>query len=364
MGVFAILPRYVGRQFVQSFLLLLIILSSVIVLFELIEMVRRISGRPDSSFGIALQMTLLKVPQTLELLFHFTVLFSAMFTFWRLTRNHELVVARAAGVSVWQFLLPVVMVAALIGVARVSVINPLGAAMYSRFEEMANRYIYGLTSIIEISPNGLWLRQQDEDGSSIIFAERAEPDRLLLRGVTVFLFDPEDRHQGRIDAASAALQDGHWLLRDAWVSRGPNDREFVPELERPTRLTLDSIQDSFASPHRLSFWQLPGFIATLEQIGFSSIRHRLHYQSLLAQPLLLVAMVLFAAAFSLRLTRRGGHVLLVAAGVGTGFMLFLMTDVMRALGQTETIPIALAAWTPAAVSVLVGTALLLHLEDG
>ncbi len=364
MVLFTTLSRYIARQFILYFTTMLLVLSSIIILFEFIEMVRRISDRPEATLGVALQLTLFKVPQTIELLFHFAVLFSAMFTFWRLTRSNELVVARGAGVSVWQFIAPVLVAAALIGALRVSVLNPVGALLYARFDALERHYIYGLSNVIDISPNGLWLRQDDADGSSIFFAERAEPGQLLLHQVVIFQYDANGRYRGRIDAATAALHPGYWELHDTWSSLGTVPQRHVAEIHWPTPLTPESIQDSFASPQRLSFWRLPAFIRVLQRVGFSTVRHRLHYQSLLAQPLLLVAMVLFAAAFSLRLTRRGGHLLLVVAGVATGFMLFVMNDVMRAFGLTETIPVALAAWTPAVVSTLVGTAMLLYLEDG
>ena len=85
---------------------------------------------------------------------------------------------------------------------------------------------------------------------------------------------------------------------------------------------------------------------------------------MLAQPVLLAAMVLFAATFSLRHTRRGGSLVMIGAGVLTGFILFVLNDVMLALGLAETIPVAMAAWLPAGISLLIGTSLLLHLEDG
>ncbi len=47
----------------------------------------------------------------------------------------------------------------------------------------------------------------------------------------------------------------------------------------PTDLTVDRVQESFASPDTLSVWALPGFISLLERSGFSAIRHRLHFQT-------------------------------------------------------------------------------------
>ena len=75
-------------------------------------------------------------------------------------------------------------------------------------------------------------------------------------------------------------------------------------------------------------------------------------------------MVLIAATFSLRMQRRGGTTMMIAGGVASGFLLYLLSDVVFALGLSSAIPVALAAWTPTGVSWLLGSSLLLHLEDG
>ena len=102
----------------------------------------------------------------------------------------------------------------------------------------------------------------------------------------------------------------------------------------------------------------------LAKFDWLAVKHRLQWHSVLSVPLLLFAMVLLAATFSLRLTRRGGTGLLIAGGVTAGFVLFFMTDLVLALGLSGKIPVVLAAWTPAGVSTLLGLSLLFHLEDG
>ena len=59
----------------------------------------------------------------------------------------------------------------------------------------------------------------------------------------------------------------------------------------------------------------------------------------------------------------------VGNSVGPGTVIpfwytFFLTDIVHALGLSANIPILLAAWTPAGVSMLVGLAMLFHLEDG
>ena len=365
MGPFNTFSRYVARQFVAWFGVMMLTLAMIILLFELVEMLRRGAGH-DLTLGLALQMSLLKLPDTLSVLFHFAVLFAAMFTFWRLTRSQELVVARASGVSAWQFLAPVVLAAALIGVAKVTLINPLSATMMARFETIDKRIFHGIASdTLEISESGLWLRQRDADGISVIYAADADARGLTLSDLTVFLYSLDHGYRGRIDAPTGRLAAGFWDIRDAWVSLVGTPRpEFVDRHRLPSNLTPERIQESFAAPETLSFWELPAFIETLEATGFSAVRHRLHYEVLLAQPLFLSAMVLFAAAFSLRQTRRGGAGVMILAGLMTGFVIFVLNDVIVALGLAQNIPILLAAWTPAAFSCLIGMTALLHLEDG
>ena len=122
----------------------------------------------------------------------------------------------------------------------------------------------------------------------------------------------------RVEAPRARLLPGQWVLEDAVVfnadrSAGPRQAVLFP-----TELTPDRIENSFASPDTLSFWALPGFIEVLEAAGFSAVRHRLHFQSLLALPVLACAMALLSAGFSMRSSRRGGVARMLAAGVAGG----------------------------------------------
>ncbi len=136
------------------------------------------------------------------------------------------------------------------------------------------------------------------------------------------------------------------------------------QLRLETTLTPRKIEESFASPDTMSFWDLPGFINLLEESGFPAQRHRLHYNVLLARPFLLCAMVLVAATFSLRMQRRGGATFMIVGGVISGFLLYFLSDIVFALGLSGKVPVGLAAWTPTVVSLMFGASMLLHLEDG
>jgi lipopolysaccharide export system permease protein len=168
----------------------------------------------------------------------------------------------------------------------------------------------------------------------------------------------------RIDAKRALLHDGSWEVQDGTEWRPGKPLVPFDTLAVGTNLSASKIQESFASPETMSFWELPGFIRLLDASGFSSQKHRLYFNALLARPFLFAAMVLIAASFSLRMQRRGGATLMIGAGVASGFALYFLSDVVFALGLSASVPIALAAWTPTGITWLLGATLLLHLEDG
>jgi lipopolysaccharide export system permease protein len=224
-------------------------------------------------------------------------------------------VARAAGVSAWGFLSGPVLVALLFGLLGIAAVSPVSSVMLARAERLDASFLRAGGGVSALAGGRLWLRQADhglEPGGVAVLSGR--PARLLasdrggeflLTEVTVWRLSAGDRALARIEAPSARLLRGQWLLADA-VLFGPDRLPAPPTIiALPTDLTPDRIENSFASPDTLSFWALPGFIAVLEQAGFSALRHRLQFQSMLSAPALAVAMALLAAGFSMRNARRG-----------------------------------------------------------
>jgi lipopolysaccharide export system permease protein len=371
------LSAYIARQYFAWFCGVFGAMVSVTFLLDYIELIRRSGTRTQASWGVLLEMAALKLPHTAQDVMPFAILFGTMLAFWRLTRSNELVVARAAGVSVWGFLTPAILVALLVGVVAVTLFNPIASAMEASYEKLDNRILRQAGDPLSLSNAGLWLRQSDAADGQIIFHgdKLTSPELplhtnlplhadLLLSNVSVYFLNRRSEFTSRIEARSARLDGGFWVIEDGQRFRPNESPEAFGEMRLPTSLTASKIEESLASPDTMSFWELPGFIALLEQSGFSAQRHRLHFNVLLARPFLFCAMVLVAATFSLRMQRRGGAAMLIVSGVLAGFLLYFLSDIVFALGVSAKIPVLLAAWTPAGVSMIFGASMLLHLEDG
>ncbi|MBK18002.1 MAG: LPS export ABC transporter permease LptG [Rhodospirillaceae bacterium] len=364
MRVHPTFAAYISRQFLTWWFGIFLILVALIGLFDTIEITRRTASLKNVAITDVMAMVLFKLPHLAQKAIPFTILFGGMMTFWRLNRHHELVVARSSGVSAWEFLTPVLVVAALIGVVKITVYSPFASAMMFKYEQLEARYFKGDHSLAAISGKGLWLRQPMPGGNYILHASKITPSTMSLQKVIIFQFRGTENFISRLDADAATLGINQWHLENVRVTAPEKPLKTVSNLSIPTNLTLENIQDSFAKPETMSFWALPGFIEILEKAGFSGLRHRLYWHSQLADPALLCAMILFAAGFTMRPARRGGATGIVIVGVATGVLIYFTTDVAYALGLSSRLPVFLAAWSPATVGCLLGAGLLFHLEDG
>jgi lipopolysaccharide export system permease protein len=363
MNMSLTLALYIARRFTAAVLIVFGAFLALAMSIDLADLFNHASERnmpTDVVFG----MSILKLPNIGMKILPFAVLFGAILSFARLSRTHELVAARAAGVSAWQFLTPPLIAAVALGMVATMALSPISASLLSQYARLEAKYIRGQASQLAVGSTGLWLRQGDANHQSVIHALRVSDQGTRLGEVIVFLYDGPDRLAGRIDAAAAVLHDRFWRLERTWVS-GPDGRPVrVPSYDLPTDLTPARIQESFASPDTISFWDLPRFIAAAENAGFSANRHRLHWFALVGLPLLFTAMVLLAASFSFRLARMGRIPHLVLAAALSGFAVYFLGDVTQALGISGILPAALAAMAPAACALLIGLTLLFYEEDG
>lgn len=359
------LGRYFGLHFLQATLLTFGGIFALIALVDYIELMRHSIGERNVSAWLVAQTSFYRVPQLAERVLPFTVLIAAMASFLSLSRRLELVVARSAGVSAWQFVAPAILVAALLGALTTMLYNPIAAALQEKSKRLEQQ-ISGAypQSGLQATQTGFWIRQRAPDGQAIIHAATSSEQGLKLGGVTIFAFDQDGAYRERIEARTATLGSGLWELTDARIY-GEN----VPPLDRDvhslrTNLTAAQVRESFATPEAVSFWELPSYISTAENSGLKAAGYRLQYQKLLSRPFLLTAMVMLAAAVSLRFFRFGGVQPMILAGIGAGFLLYVLSKVADDLSKAEMMSATVAAWSPVAVGGLAGFVALLFQEDG
>ncbi|HMI13914.1 MAG TPA: LptF/LptG family permease, partial [Bradyrhizobium sp.] len=238
------LSAYIARQFFVWFCGVFGTMVSVTFLLDYIELIRRGGTRAQATWGTLLEMAALKLPHTAQDVMPFAILFGTMLVFWRLTRSNELVVARAAGVSVWGFLAPAILVALLVGVVAVTVFNPIASAMEASYEKLDKRILRQAGDPLSLSHTGLWLRQSDAAGGQIVFhGDKSTAPELLLRNVSVYFLNRLSEFTSRIEARAARLDGGFWVIEDGQRFTPGEPPQSFNELRIATNLTTTKIEE-------------------------------------------------------------------------------------------------------------------------
>lgn len=343
--------------------------TGTILLVDLVEQLRS-TGARSASLGLlgALHLTALKTPQLLEQTLPFVVLVGVMLAMTQLNRRSELVAMRAAGVSAWRFLAPVIALAAALGAFSTLVLNPLGARLYSRYEMERAAYLSDGQRRAATADEAIWLRQGDELGQIVISARSVDPGQARLIEAVFFFFEFDKagrlRFAHRVRAATADLRPGFWQLTGVIDAAPGKPPQSSPHLAIPTRLEPTALLDRYVSPQTLSVYRLPRVIEDAEAAGLTPTRYELRWQSLLAAPLLFSAMAGLGAVFSLRFNRLSGGAAWATIGLGAGFILFFVGQLSSAFATAQVLPPLIAIWAPPLSGVLASFAILGYLEDG
>lgn len=338
---------------------------ALIFLVDFVEMLRRGEGQADIGLGVLFQMAAYRAPTFAEQAMPFSILLGAMTALLALSRSNELVIARGAGLSVWQFLASGCAVAFALGIIAITVYNPVATYLREEQARIEAETFGASKSLIARGPaGGVWLRQEGMDGQTVMHATRGRQKGVILDNVTVQVFNSAHQFVERVQAQTAELHDDHWELKDAWTLSEEGDPHFYGNYLISTFLTRTQIQESIADPESISFWDLPGFIDHAQRAGLSTTPYRLQFQQLLSRPFVLTAMVLIAAVVSMRPFRFGNIGQMVVIGVAAGFLFFVFTKIMSSLGAADMLSPAAATWLPVIVVMLAGLTILLYQEDG
>ncbi|MCY1315859.1 LPS export ABC transporter permease LptG [compost metagenome] len=355
------LGRYFFIRYVITTFWFLVGIFSLIFIIDFSEQASRLANLPHYSITGALLMTALRIPLILQQTIPFVALFSAMAALISLNRRYELVVTRAAGISVWQFLRPFVLGAFLFGVLAVVALNPLAAWGTKRGEALLAEWGASRSSDSGSIP---WLRQIYNGTDTIIGARSVQDNGTTLLNVTVIHFDPQGTIILRQDATSAKLEDGYWLLNEVTETRNGQLPRRLKTAQLSTNLKAEFVQERLAKADSIQFFDLPAKIEVARSFGFSTNGMETQFHSMLSLPLLLVAMTLIAACVSLKFSRFNQSSSVILGGILSGFVLYVVTVLVKAFGSSGIVPPFVAAWLPVVVAMALGSTILLNQEDG
>jgi LPS export ABC transporter permease LptG/LPS export ABC transporter permease LptF len=362
-----LLDEYVLRLYAANFLLSLGALAMLLLVFAFFDLISDIV-RNQTPFVIVGEYLFNLIPNIVSTVTPLCSLLAVLVTFGSLNRSSELTAMKATGISLYRVLAPILVLAAIL------------ATTLFGFDEYylpgANRRQEQLRSEIKNKPAQTFIpgRQfisgrTDRNGepARIFYYVAFDPDRDMFAYLTVFEFDPQTfTLQRRIFAQNVSWDPivDRWHFDNGWERTFAGD--IITSYQPFTSSTFPEIREQpgyFKKEDKpsdeMSYGELDRYIADLSQSGFDTVKFRVQLDNKLSVPAITFVMAILAVPFAVSMGKRGGLVG-IATAIGVAIAYWVVADVFSSMGNVNSLPPLLAAWSPDLLFGLAGGYLLLR----
>jgi LPS export ABC transporter permease LptG/LPS export ABC transporter permease LptF len=363
-----LLDDYVMREFLTNFGLVLAAFTALFLFFTFFELTGDIIRNRTPLVTVG-EYLLNLIPYIVYAVTPLCSLVAVLITFGALNRSSELTAMKATGISLYRVVTPVLVVAAM-----------LAGALFVFGESYlppANRRQEALLAVIKNKPAQTFLRpdrrwisgQTGATGTParIFYYQFFDPDKDMFANLTVFELDPSTFELKRRIFATTAHWDAaasQWVFNNGWqrAFEGEAISDYKPfsvstfsEIrEQPGYFKKEDLQSE-----EMSYGELSHYIVDLKQSGFDTMRLRVQLMRKIAAPLVTLVMAILAVPFALTMGKKGS-LAGIGTAIGVAISYWVVEGVFAAMGNVNTLPPLLAAWSPDLLFGMAGAYLLLR----
>jgi lipopolysaccharide export system permease protein len=346
-------------QFLRLFLVSLFAFLSVYLIVEFFE---RIDDFLESGtqFKHAVGYFVYKIPLILTQVGPAAVLIASVFSLLLLGHNNEMTAMRACGLNLYQISLPILVWGAIGSVALLLAGEYLIPITNKKLNHIVQVYIYRKTPQGVVRRNKIWYRSENR---IIWHIQSFDPDRNVLKGVTLYRLSPKGLVGERFDAETVVWDGKSWLFRNGLhrvfpgkgkVEAKPFAQTNIPVLERP-----EDFKQIRKEPGEMRLGEMTDYIDGLRANGIDATKYVVDFHKKMAYPLVGIIMALVGIPFSLHTGRSGGLARSIMVTLLIGFSYFILFYTGISLGHAGKLPPLVAAWATNIIFLAGGTYLMI-----
>jgi LPS export ABC transporter permease LptG len=363
-----ILDEYVMREFLRNFGLVLTAFIAMFLIFTFFELIGDIIRYRTPLVTVG-DYLLNLIPFILYNVTPVCSLVAILITFGALNRSSELTAMKATGTSLYRIVAPALVVAALLS-ALLFVFDEAYLPAANRRQEALLSVIKGKPAQTYLRPDRKWMTGQTnglDEPTRIFYYQFFDQNRDQFANLTVFEFQPGTFNLTRRIFATSATWDSTtnvWSFENGWQrtfagSGVSNYDTFTHNTFREIHEQPSYFKKEDRQSQQMSYSELSDYITDLRQSGFDTTRLRVQLNRKLAYPLITLVMAIIAIPFSLTSGKRGS-IAGMGTAIGVAIAYWVIGNIFENLGNVNSLPATLAAWSPDMLFAMVGSYLLLR----
>ena len=355
----SVLSRYLIKIYLEKFFLVLLVVTSALILSNTFDLLHRIRGI-HLKYDVFMQLVFLKTPYLILELLPLIVMLTTFLMHFILTKRNELFVIWGCGISIYRALLPIIILNLVIGIAGITIFNPLSTYMLVKYETLESKFTDKKTSYLTLSSLGVMISEHYDAENRIYVARSVVVPENKMLNVSIFFTDNDNNFLHRIEAKKASFASGKIIMHDVSLFSSDNIRKDYEEYSIPSHLLITNLVEGVTAPDHLTFWQLPEAISKLSNAGFPTFKHQLYYAKLLLKPLSMIAYVFLAICFisnDMRSKNRMNH---LSMGMFIGLVVYLLSQIFSNILAYNDTSVIWAVFVPIMMVILGSNFAILH----
>ena len=338
-----IIERYLAREILRIFGAVLAVVVSIYVIVEFFERLEKFMKAGIDLDRMALYFAY-RVPFMISEVVPIAVLLAVILTLGLMQKDNEILALRAAGVSIYYLVRPILTMGVLFTIFHLivlEVIVPITMDKANRMWIVEVRKKYS----IKAAEQDVWLRG-DKHISNV---GHYDPQTKTVRRITHNVFDDDFKLVKRIDAASGVYTDGQWVLNGVLLQTYDSavegyQAQYRSELAVELEFLPDDLKRLVRKANEMGFLQLRNYIKDLAQEGYATTKYRVDLFAKTARPFACIITCLLGMGIAVNRRMNGGLALGVATGMAMVFVYWILYGFCLSLGHGGIFPPLVAAW--------------------
>ena len=351
--------KYIYKTYFYNLLkvsLVFISLSIIMNLFEEIDFLKE----SENPILLPLILTILNTPSVIFEIFPFIFLISGIFFFIEIIDKNELVIFKLYGLTNTKIIRIISVATFSLGLLIVILFYNFSASLKFLYLDIKNEYTKDDKYLAVVTSNGLWIKDEINDTTNFISAEKIENDNLL--NVFISKFDKNFNLQKVIISKKVNIKNKTWILNNPTISSN-NKTQKLDKLEFKSNFDHERILSIFENFSSLNILKLEELKKDYESLGYNTDVINGYKQRLYSYPIYLTLMICIASLLMLNIGYNKSKVFHIALGILVSVIIYYINYFFEAIIETQDVPYIISIWGPQLILFMIVVMNLIRINE-
>ena len=298
----------------------------------------------ETSFLTPILLTTLNAPSLLYEMFPFIFLISTQFFFIEIFENKEIYTLRQFGIDNFSLLKFLSLSSFLLGFIIIIIFYNFSSILKNEYLKIKNNYAGDKKYLAVITKNGIWIKDNLDNGIIIINSDKIDGEFLINSSITKF--DKNFKIQENIISKKINIKNFEWELYDVIVTDLKNVSKKLDKITLTSNFDLERINNLFSDLSSLTYFELLKLEKDYDAIGYSVDEINIQKHKFYSLPILLSVMTIIATIIMFHNKFKKNLMLNLFIGIFFSVSIYYLSHFSSLLGENGKLPLILSIWFP------------------